>query len=193
MKNLLLLLTSIVLMTSCSSESDMRTSSEVLAEKYNVSVKKFDQCVDVWGKSDESAYRRVAEYIGSKGIFGFFQPSCDGSIKEEFENYKITYLSAPIYGKTSGECEDWRDPKAHRTLAKKNCLLEDFLLLHLEGGLTPEEISIKNAEINSPYYAAKAAKIEQENARIEQEEIARKNRMIPVSYTHLTLPTNREV
>ena len=89
-------------MTSCSSESDWKTNSEILAEKYNVTVKKFDQCVDVWGKSDELAYRSVAEYIGSKGIFGFFQPSCDGSIKEEFENYKTIYLSAPIYGATKG-------------------------------------------------------------------------------------------
>ena len=169
MKNLLLLLTAMVLMTSCS--SDMRTSSEILAEKYNLSVEKFDQCVDEWGRSDERTYRRVAEYIGSKGIFGFFQPSCDGSIKEGFENYKTTYLSAPIYGKASEECKEWRNPKAASSLAKKNCLLEDFLLLHLEGGLTPEEISIKNALINAPYYA----KIEQEKNRYRQQCAAKRH------------------
>jgi hypothetical protein len=174
MKNLLLLLTSIVLIISCSK----KTGNEWFADQYNVSVKTFNQCVDEWGgtkiaqdqeKDDREAWR-VAKYIGSKGFLGFFQPSCDGSIKQEFINYKTAYLSAPINGKPSEECKQWRKPKALRSLSKKNCLLEDFLLLHLEGGLTPEEISIKNAEINAPYYT----KIEQEKNKREQEKNKRR-------------------
>ena len=148
MKNLLLIVTSLVFITSCS--SDYETSSEVLAAKYNMSVKKFEQCVDEWGKDNERDYRRVGQYIGSKGIFGFFQPSCNGSIKEKFKNYKTAYLSAPIYGETSQECEDWK-PDGLFDNFRKNCLLEDFLFLHRERGLTLKEISIKNASANIPY------------------------------------------
>jgi len=130
--------------------SDSRTAGDRLADKYNVSVKKAEQCLAEWNSYGERNYETLLEYIGSKGIFGFFQPSCDGSIKEKFKNYKTAYLSAPIYGETSQECEDWK-PDGLFDNFRKNCLLEDFLFLHRERGLTLKEISIKNASANIPY------------------------------------------
>jgi len=144
--------------------SDSRPAGERLADKYNVSVKKAEQCMNEWDSSGERNREALLEYIGSKGIFGFFQPSCDGSIKEKFKNYKTAYLSAPIYGETSQECEDWTSG-ALFDFRKKNCLLEDFLFLHRERGLTLKEISIKNASENIAYIA----KIEQEKKAWREE------------------------
>ena len=164
-KNLLITLVAFGLI-GCSVEKE--ATNKELAKLYGVSVKKVEQCQFVWRNTDYR-YDNTGYLLGyierSWGIFGFFKPSCDGTIKAEFENYKSAFLSAPINGQTSQECENWRSDNFFGKTKKRNCLLEDFIYYRLEDNLSIEDISNKNASENIAYIA----KIEQEKKAIREE------------------------
>jgi hypothetical protein len=161
----------ILIATGTSESKSEKDINKELADYYEVSVKKVEQCKDVWTNSKYrwNNFEYLLGYIyRSKGFFGFFKPSCDGSIKEDFENYKSAFLSAPVNGQTSQECEDWDSVNSMKK--KKNCLLEDFIFLYLEGGLSIEEIAFENDSANTPY----KIKLEKEAAEREARKKSRK-------------------